>query len=88
MDSFQKWLMVVSSLIFAVGVLCFGIGTILNSFTGRYHWAELETSSYLGDAAASRYDTWTGEIQVKGRCGGGKFCWSDGINSSWIRNVK
>lgn len=79
MNNFQKWI-VTASLIFSLGMLLLGIGTILNSVTKRYRWAELY-DVFAQQHPHSRYDTWTGDLQVRhsGR-------WESGA-SSWIKKL-
>ena len=59
MNVLQKWLIVLAIWIFAIGVL-------LNAFHGRYKMAVISELSQAARAYTSaRFDTWTGEVEVK-----------------------
>jgi len=59
MNTFQKYLIVLAVWMLSVGVL-------LNAFHGRYKMAVISEASQAARAYTSaRFDTWTGEVEVK-----------------------
>lgn len=78
MTSLQKWLLILAIWIFAVGIL-------LHSFQGRYRLTKLY-ESYAVLHAVSRYDTWTGEVEVK-HMKGNRWVWEKGA-TSWVEELK
>ena len=85
MDGTQKWCVVGAVWVLAIGVLFIGVGLILNSFTGRYRWPELE-ESFVTMHPDCRWDTWTGQLETR-QARNGRFRYETGA-SSWIKNVK
>ena len=78
MNALQKWLIVLAIWILAIGVL-------LNAFHGRYKMAVVSELSQATRAYTSaRFDTWTGEVEVKDSRG---HRWQEG-SSFFIEELK
>jgi hypothetical protein len=68
MNILQKWLIVIAVLIFAVG-------TFLGALNGRYRMGKVSMdSAQRGKYLSVRFDTWTGEVEVK-----------DSISQRWVK---
>ncbi|MDP2924503.1 MAG: hypothetical protein Q8O30_12440 [Candidatus Omnitrophota bacterium] len=68
MNVLQKWLVVIAILVFATG-------TFLNGINGRYRMGKVSMdSAQRGKYLSVRFDTWTGEVEVK-----------DSISQRWVK---
>ncbi len=77
MSSSQKWLIVLAIWILAIGVL-------LNAFHGRYKMAVVSELSQAARYTSARFDTWTGEVEVKDSPG---HRWQEG-SSFFVEELK
>jgi hypothetical protein len=78
MTTGQKWLLIAAVWVFAVG-------TLLSSFQGRYKLPKLY-DVYAAMHTTARYDTWTGELEVKHVKGDG-WAWVKGA-TLWVEDLK
>jgi len=68
MNTLQKWFIVIAVLVFA-------IATLLGAFNGRYKMGKASMdSAQRGKYLSVRFDTWTGEVEVK-----------DSISQRWVK---
>lgn len=68
MNTLQKWFIVVAALIFA-------IGTFLGALNGRYRMGKVSMdSAQRGKYLSVRFDTRTGEVEVK-----------DSLSQRWVK---
>ena len=73
-NTFQKWILIIATLIFA-------LGTLLSSLTGRYRLPILH-DVYSQQHPSARFDTSTGEVEVKHL-----KKWEAGA-SSWVKELR